>query len=160
MADMSNLDFTQVIKSSYDPVNGALKTVPASGTVTEIEVSHVDGDSISTYKGATQQSTATLANGASGEVIAPFSVVGLREFQLFSTIVTTASSTAVFTLQVSPEDSGSVWFSTGLTLTPTGAANVVQAGTLTTAIARRARVIISSGSIASGTLKVFAVAQA
>jgi hypothetical protein len=157
---MSDLDFAQVIKSAYDPVNGALKTVPASGTVTEVELSHTDGDSVYTYGGASQQATAVLSSGASGEVIAPFSVVGMSSFQLYGNVVTTAVSTAVFTLQLSPEDSGSIWFSTSLTVTPSGSAGAVSSGTLLSGLARRARLIIASGSITSGTVQVYALAQA
>lgn len=160
MVNMSELDFPQIIKSSYDPINGALKTVSASGTVTEVELSHLDGDSVYQYGGASQQATAVLSSGASGEVIAPFSIVGLSKFQVYGNVVTTAVSTAALTLQVSPEDSGSIWFSTALSVTPTGAAGTVSAGTLLTGIGRRARLIVASGSITSGTVQAYVIAQA
>jgi hypothetical protein len=140
---LSSLDWTQVLRSAHDEVSGALKTIPASGSVTEISLSHTDGDSVLSYSAHGSASGSAPASGSPGDVvISEVAVSGFDQAQLFALSNGVLGTPASATLQISPLASGGLWHSVA-----TLQSSAVSGGVVATAVqsfaAKRARVILS-----------------
>lgn len=153
----SKLDANQCIKSAFDDSSETLK-VSMPAVTTQIELSASDGDSVISHTNNVSN-TASLDNSSTGVVLAEFDISGLKNFNLYTKTLTAITGAQVLTFEISPADSGDVWVSTSLTITPSTTANVVVAGTVSTDIvARRGRVSIAA-AITSGTFDIYAVGQ-
>lgn len=153
------LSADRVIKNAYDEATQALKTIPASSTSFEIELSAADGDNVQTIP-KDINTKVSLTTSSTGVVVPVMSAVGIKSINVVTNTTSTLTGPQVLTLQYSPSDSDDVWISTSLTVTPSGTNGVAVAGTaLTSLVARRVRVSIAA-AISSGTFDVYVVGQA
>lgn len=155
---MSLLDSGQVIRSVYDEVTGALKTVPASASSFSIELSATDGDSVAVQGNTADPSTSNITNASSGEVLAPISVVGMKSIQLYVQATSAITGPQSLVVEISPSDSGSVWATTALSVTTPTANGSVNVGTVLPIVARRARVTMAT-PITTGTATLHVLIQ-
>lgn len=152
----TKLDANQVIKSCFDEASQSLKTIPASATTFEMELSHIDGDSVTAYPSNISASGLARSNANTGSVIAEFDISMVKSIAIYTKTLTTIVGAQVLTLQISPLESGDFWVSTSTTITPDLVANVTKVSTVTAVSAKRARVI-TAAAITSGTYDVIAV---
>lgn len=151
----SLLDSAQIIKRLYNQSNDSVRVEVASGTDFEVSLSATDGDSVVIYGNGFSGSTAALTSASSGTVLAATSCVGIKSFQLYGIVtavdaVTTAGNIVV-RIEVSPDDSANVWHNTGSTTTVSAgsAVGVIAVNSiLSTLIARRVRLVVSSNALA------------
>ena len=140
---LSSLDWTQVLRSAHDEASGALKTVPATGSVTEIALSHTDGDSVISHASHNAVSGQVGPSDTIGMVfVSEVAVTGFKQAQLFSKSNAALGTPASATLQVSPVASGDFWHSL-TTLQSSAASGGVVASAVQSFSAKRARVILS-----------------
>lgn len=125
-----------VLRKSFSEADQAIKTVPAAATSFAIELSHADGDSVT-----------SVPYGIYITDSSELSAVGIKQALLY------ADDTGDAKIQVSPVDSGDVWFD--VVDGDISAAGSPVMGTLVDICARRIRV-----SITSGTPTVYLVGQA
>lgn len=155
---VTQLDAGQVFKRVYDEANDCVRVEVGGGTSFELNLDATAGDTVGVQGNGTQQKS-SLTNASTGVVIAPFSCVGMKSFNLYTNTTATLTGAQVCTLQVSPSDTDNVWISTSLTITPSGTNGTVIMGTANSAIvARRAQVIIAA-AISTGTFDLYLVAQ-
>lgn len=154
MPSQSTLDPVHIIKTAYDDTTGAFKTIPASATSYEIELSAADGDNV-TAKLDLLSVAGSVGTGSSGAVVAATACTGIRSFALYSTSDSAITGAPTLTIEVSPDDSGTNFVSTGVTLVPSGSSGVTVKSTIAVEVARRVRVT-TSGATATGsaTLKL------
>jgi hypothetical protein len=144
---LSQLDWTQVIKSSYDDAAGALKTTPASGSVTEIAISHSGGDSIQVFAGHGSASGVAATGAVVGSVvISELAVTGFKEAQLYALSNAALGTPASASLQISPLASGGVWH-TVASLQSSAASGGVVASSVQSFAAKRARVVLATAPV-------------
>lgn len=155
---MTMLDQNQVLRTAFDEVTGALKTIPAAASSFAIELDSADGDNIATQGNVIAPQTANVTNASSGEIIAPFSVVGMKTLQLYVQATSAITGPQSLVVEISPSDSGSVWFTTALSVATPTASGSVNAGTPLSVVARRARVTLAT-PITTGTATVHLLAQ-
>lgn len=155
---MTLLDQNQVLRTAFDETTGALKTVPASATAMQIELSAADGDSIAVQGNVLDPQTVNITSASSGEILAPVSIVGMRSLQLYSQSTSAITGSQPVVVEISPADSGNVWLTTSLTVTPSVTSGAVVAGTILPVVARRVRLTMAS-PISSGTATIHLLAQ-
>lgn len=144
---LSNLDWTQVLRSAHDDAAGAIKTIPASGSVTEIAISHSGGDSIQVFAGHGSASGNAAVSGSTGDVIiSELAVTGFKEAQLFALSNAALGTPASASFQVSPLASGGLWH-TVATLQSSAASGGVVATSVQPFAAKRARVILNTAPV-------------
>jgi hypothetical protein len=154
----SYLDSPQIIKRVYEEADDALRVKVASGTDFDVALSYDDGDSVG-VQGNSVSTKASLTSASTGVVVAAFDCSGMKSFNLYTKTITTITSAQVLTLEVSPSATDDVWKATALTITPDTTADVVVMGTtLTSVVAKRARVSIAA-AISAGTFDVYVVRQ-
>lgn len=146
-----SLDGMQTLKEAYDASTGAFRTTPSDATSFQIELSAADGDSaiLHRYQDVLQ---ATLAPAASGLIIPVTESTGLQRYQLYAQPLAALSGAASIRLDVSPVDSGDVWFSTSLTLSSGTSSGVVAASAISDHLARRVRVTITAAPVGGSVL--------
>lgn len=149
--------FDQIIRASFDEPSQALKTTIES-TDMSVELSYADGDSVTAYP-VEFASSAIVPNGTATatNVIAAFSIVGIRNIQLVThtTVNLTATTPSVF-VQFSPSDTDDVWVTSALAVTPHATAgNVVEGTALENVFYRRARVHFTHGGYSAGSFTVY-----
>ncbi len=120
-----------VMRRVYDPDTESLKTVPASPTSTEIEISAADGDSMISHPNTAVESTTT-----------EISAVGMKTAELY---IEPNASPDDAKIQVSPVDSGDVWMDVS-TSTVVADPSLVKSSGPKAICARRVRVAIISGT--------------
>jgi len=152
----TKLDANQVLKASFDEASQSLKTIPASATTFEMELSHADGDSIVSHPSSVSASGLARSNANTGSVVAEFDISTIKSISIYTKTLTTIVGAQVLTLQISPVASGDFWVSTSITITPDLVANVTKVSSIATVNALRARVI-TAAAITSGTYDVIAV---
>lgn len=152
----TKLDANQVLKASFDEASQSLKTIPASATTFEMELSHADGDSVISHPASIEAAGLAISNANTGSVIAEFDISNVKSMVIYTKTLTTIVGAQVLTLQVSPVTSGDFWVSTSVTITPDLVANVTEMSSIASIVAKRARVI-TAAAITSGTYDVIAV---
>jgi hypothetical protein len=150
----SLLDPGQIIKRITDSDHDAIRTVPAETTAFQIELSADDGDSVLVRGDTLALASEELDSASTGVVIAATACVGIKSFQLYGICNDTDGANLagdiVASIEVSPSDSANVWHSSGSTVTlgsgqDTG--DIVVANILSTLIARRIRVSLTSNAL-------------
>lgn len=101
-----------------------------------------------------------LDNNSSSDapIIAPFSVIGLSTFYLYSSTTSNIKENKDLLLQFSPDDSADVWFQTDILAPGLSNENVVAISAPRNIVARRARVM-ASGGLSSGSVIAYLVGQ-
>lgn len=155
---MTMLDQNQVIRTAFDEATGALKTIPATATSMQIELDAADGDNVGVQGNVLSPSTANITSASSGEIIAPISIVGMKSLQLYVQATSAITGPQSIVVEISPADTGSVWFATALAVTTPTSSGTVAAGTVLSAVARRVRVTQAT-PISSGTATIHLLAQ-
>lgn len=153
--DIKLLDSGQIVKRIYDGANDAIRTVPAEATSYSIELDATDGDSVLVYGNGFAQNSTSLSSASAGVVIAAAACVGQKSFQLYGIVTALqGASTAgdlIARIEVSPSDTDNVWYNSSVSLTvPSASAlnSVTASSLLTTLIARRVRVSLTTNSLA------------
>lgn len=100
---LSSLDHSQVLRIAFDEASGALKTIPSTGTVTVIQLSADQGDSIGIEGVQTTTSANIASTGATGVLIGPLSCSGMRSFQLYSYTAASGATGAIANIDYSPD---------------------------------------------------------
>ena len=104
----SKLDPSQIIKQVYDAVSGTLKT-SISSTDISMELDHLDGDSITSHPAKLVASVTGILVGDNGTVIIPaVDVSSLKQIHVH------VNGLGSVSIEVSPEDSGSVFYAVGV----------------------------------------------
>lgn len=153
---ITQLDTAQAVKRCYDETNDSMRVEFASGVSSTITLTAA-ADSIS-VQGVSISVKASVTSASTGVIIPPFSIVGLKSFNLYTNTTSTLTGPQTCTLQISPSDTDNVWISTTLTVIPSVTNGTVIMGTeVTNIVARRAQVIIAA-AITSGTFDIYAVA--
>lgn len=153
---VSELDPAQMLRMAFNEVDSTFQVELGANSGMDIQLDSVT-DSVS-VEGVSSSTKVSLTSASTGVVLGPVSCVGMKSFTLYTNTTATVASGQLCTLQVSPSDTDNVWFSTAVTITPSGtAATVVQATPSSAIIARRAR--ISTTAIASGTYDLYLVMQ-
>jgi hypothetical protein len=154
----SLLDAPQLVKRAFDDDNDSFRMVLGEAQGISIELSADDGDSITNVP---ESSTAngSLTAATTGVIVAEASCYGAKSAQIYSKTLTTITTPPTLTIQVSPLDTGDVWFSTSTTLVPGTVIDNVAASSIGSICARRIRVSTSAAT-ASGTATVYLVVQA
>lgn len=161
--NLTDLDFSQVIRAAFDETNQCLKTTPAVGTSFAIALAASEGDSslsVGTTDGTTggtqkvtrldssgrvltssdqlsgTSTTVTSSNSVNDIVLAEQACTYIKQFQLYSETLTTVGGTGTFLVELSPLTSGDVWVSSGVSLNASATAGVVVLGTLTSFAAK------------------------
>lgn len=155
MAD-NTLTGELILRKAWSSADQALKMVPSSTTSFSIELDAADGDNIQNIP--KDISSKTSITTESGTVVAAFDVTSIKTLNLYSNTTSNITTPNLLTLQVSPSDTDDVWISTTLTLTPSNTAGTVVMGTPISIVARRARVITSSGNT-DGAYDLYMVGQ-
>jgi len=143
---VSQLDPAQITQRTYDSSNDAVRVSVGSAEFV------VSGEGIS--------ASGTMTNGSAGQVIAATACPGNKEYQLYAVATTATTGAVTVRIDVSPEDSGSVFYSTATTLTLNASAQdtIVVSSILTDLIARRVRVTITANALgAAETVTVYIV---
>lgn len=154
---ISQLDLAQLQKRTIDAANDAVRMVLAEATGIAIELSAADGDSVLAEKSISEES-GSITVASSGELVAPLNVSLKSELQLLVDVGAGITGSATVSIEISPEDSGSVWIPSGVTLAITGATNLKSSKV--SDIAKRARVVLSGvNSISAGTATIYLLAR-
>jgi len=104
----NKLDYTQVIKNVYDASTRSLKTI-LQNTEVSIELDHTDGDSVTAHPSKLVVAITGVTEADNDTVIVPaLDVSSLRDIQVYVTRNTGAAGDVQ--VEISPEDSGSVFF--------------------------------------------------
>lgn len=180
---VTELDTAQALKRAFDSSNDAMRVDIISSLASSLSIAASDGDTIlavGTEDGAvsgTQHAMkvssdgtlinqpnsyaakASLTNASSGVVLAAFSAVGLKTFNIVLKTTATLTGPQALTVEISPSDTDNVWVATTITATPSGTNAVVVSATAASLIARRARVSIAA-AVSTGTFDLYLVAQA
>lgn len=135
--NITQLDASQIAQRTYDGDNDAVRVSVGSAEFV------VSGEGIS--------ASGTMTNGSSGQVIAATACPGNKEYQLYAVATTTTTGSITVRIDVSPADSGSIFYSTGTTLSLNASAanTIVVSSILTDLIARRVRVTITANNLAA-----------
>lgn len=151
----TTIDLAQVFRHSYDKVEEAVRVVsPASSF--EIELSEADGDTVGVRYQKVAGNAAVTSATAIGVVVASASATDVKLVDLYSVCTANITGSAVFSLQVSPDDSANVWVVVATLTAPTTSG---QNNKLTAAIpvaARRVRVNLTTAPT-TGTATVYVV---
>lgn len=175
------LDAAQVLKRLYDESNDSIRIQMGDSTSFAVELAASDGDNVAalgstdgTMDGTlkvlkvdstgavvlaqtTASTSGSLSNASSAgtSIIAAASAVGLKDFYMYAITNTTITDSVLITLQVSPDDSADVWYSTTLTLTPSTTAAVVVAGAAVLSVVARRYRVVCAGPVTSGTATIY-----
>jgi hypothetical protein len=141
-----NVDSGQVLKNAYDATEEALRFVPSGATGFDIELSHSDGDSIYSHL-ANSSNSASVTPSSSGIIIAEQACEGKKSFQLYAKSLAALGGAAQAKIEVSPADSGDVWFDMSLSLTSSTSLNAVVASSVGNQLARRIRVSLVTAPV-------------
>lgn len=152
------LDPGQIFKIVFDEATGCIKTVPGSSSAFSIELSHVDGDSVSVYSGHLDNKF-TVAPGATLEPIYTASGESLRKISLTLKSEAALSVAAAFKLQVSPSAVDDVWIDVaGSTLSSSLTNGAVVAGAVSDLICARFRLVLTAAPV-GGSVSAYIVAK-
>lgn len=180
--NISDLDYNVALKRCVDASEDSLRVNLSTSAGMAIEISAADGDNVMAL-GSTDGTTggtlkvlkvdsdgtavqragatsakASITNASTGVIIAAFSCVGMKSFNLVTKTTTNITGSQALTIEISPHDSDDVWVATSITATPGATAGDIVSGTAASLVARRARVSIAA-AITTGTADVYLVAQ-
>ncbi len=150
-------DSGQIIKRVYDQSNDAIRVEVGTGTTFGISISADSGDSVTVVPNVFEVK-AHITSTNSGVIVAATPCIGIKTFNLYTNTTTTITGAQACTLEVSPSDTDNVWIASSLTITPSTVATTVVLATVTTIVARRARVSIAA-AISTGVFDIYLVAQ-
>lgn len=160
----TTIDSGQVLKLVYDKVAEALRFTMVN-TEIAIELSHLDGDSVSTPdSNSLDQASAVLneTNVATQAAITTQACKGSKSFQLFIEAISKAGALTAgdftLSLQFSPSDSGAFFEQTTLTLPASAVGNIVKTS-IVSLLAKRVKVVITANNLVAGdSVKVYLLA--
>ena len=150
------LDSGQIIKKVFDCEHDAYRIVWANNVELAIALDAADGDSVTAYTAGFQTSGAFGTGSATS--VAAIDCRGYRTFQMYSDTTSDISDSKACTLEISPADSGDVWFQTSLSITPGASSGAKVLSTTTTVAARRLRVVATS-ALPSGAATIYVVGE-